>query len=37
MKGTAILIHTASMTFISGWVSLEKYTVSDVFIQNAEM
>ena len=35
MKGTAILIHTASITFISGCVSLEKYTVSDVFIQNA--
>src|SRR5210317_2389685 len=37
MKGTAILIHTASITFISGCVSFEKYTVSDVFIQNAEM
>lgn len=35
MKGTAMLMHTASMIFISGCVSLEKYTVSDVFIQNA--
>jgi hypothetical protein len=33
--GMAMLMHTASITFMFGWVSLEKYTVSDVFKQKA--
>src|SRR5210317_1082434 len=36
MRGIAILIHTASMTFILGCVSREKYSVVDVFKQYAE-
>src|SRR5210317_647943 len=36
MRGIAMLMHTASITFISGCVSFEKYTVSLVFKQNAE-
>jgi hypothetical protein len=37
MNGTAILIHMASMTFISGCVYLEKYSVLDVFTQKADI
>ena len=33
MNGTAILMHMASMTFISGCVYFEKYSVLDVFTQ----
>ena len=37
MNGTAILIHMASMTFISGWVFFEKYSVLDVLTQKADI
>src|SRR6056300_990986 len=37
MNGTAILMHMASMTFISGCVYFEKYSVLDVFTQKADI
>ena len=37
MNGTAILIHMASMTFISGCVCFEKYSVFDVLTQKADI